>query len=152
MFQVFRCFSAVRSKPRGVFAGKIPPKVTLCLFVSLSPEKMLIEIHRRRTSRPVLHLPDGGGSDSCSLFDPSHRQPTSQRCPCASLTHRWVHPSDPAWMLTLCQPLPVSESYQIRFLSGYWCFLYKVCYQKQADAMRCCFLMIYYNKVLNTAV
>lgn len=55
-------------------------------FVLLSG-KMHTDVHWKRTSRAVFHLPDGGGPDSCTRWPSGlDRQPPERRPP-APLCH-----------------------------------------------------------------
>lgn len=51
--------------------------------------EMHADLHWECTSRAVLHLPDGRGSDSCAQIEPRCRKQSHERRPCAPLADWW---------------------------------------------------------------
>lgn len=106
--------SEVKIKPlRFIKLGRIE----MVDFVLISG-RMHTEVHWKRTSGAVLHLPDGGGPDSFTQWSTRLRQQPPERRPTAPLCHWRVH--QPARALSavfvfglhalLCFYLPVEGS------------------------------------------
>lgn len=58
-------------------------------FLLFLTGEMHADLHWECTSRKVLHLPDGRGSDSCAQIEPQCRKQSHERRPCAPLAYWW---------------------------------------------------------------
>lgn len=57
----------------------------------LSSGKMHADVHWKRTSRAVFHLPDGGGPDSCTQWPTGPDELAPECCPTSPVCLWWGH-------------------------------------------------------------